>query len=172
MYLEYFKKEILPLKQKLYRFARAYLKDEATAEDVVQDVFLKLWDKREDFRRINNIEAWSMTITRNMVISKLRKSQFNTASPQDMNMHENHDYNNETPERILERNETRTGIKGIIASLPEKQKEVIVLREIEGYSYAEISEIMGLDQNLVKVTLFRARENLRKKILKTERYGI
>lgn len=169
MYLEYFKKEILPLKQKLYRFARAYLKDGTSAEDVVQDVFLKLWDKRENFTRIKNIEAWSMTITRNMVISKLRKVRYNAGNPQDMGMHE---ISNETPERIMERHEIRTGIRGIIESLPEKQKEVIVLREIEGYTYAEISEIMGLDQNLVKVTLFRARENLRKKILKTERYGI
>jgi RNA polymerase sigma factor (sigma-70 family) len=82
------------------------------------------------------------------------------------------EYNHDTPEKLMERDEIRTDIHGFIQTLPEKQKEVIILREIEGYSYEQISGIMGIEQNLVKVTLFRARENLRKKILKTERYGI
>ena len=64
------------------------------------------------------------------------------------------------------------GIKKLIDSLSEKQKQVIILRDIEGYTYQEIGEIIGIDQNLVKVTLFRARENVRKKLLKTDQYGL
>ncbi|MBR9999285.1 MAG: RNA polymerase sigma factor [Cyclobacteriaceae bacterium] len=169
MYLEYFKKEIIPLKQKLYRFVRAYLKNEASAEDIVQDVFLKLWDNRDEFRKIQNVEAWSMTMARNMVLDKLRRERNYSVDPHEMSMN---GYNNETPEMIMERDEVRTDIRRVIERLPDKQKEVILLREIEGYSYQKIGEIMGIDQNLVKVTLFRARENLRKKILKTERYGL
>lgn len=169
MYLEYFKKEILPLKMKIYRYARSYLKNETQAEDIVQEVFLKLWDKRNDFDRINNMEAWSMTITKNLVFDKIRSQRNYSMDPREMKQNE---YDNETPEMILERTETRLDIRRMIESLPDKQKEVIILREIEGYSYQKIGEIMGIDQNLVKVTLFRARDNLRKKILKTERYGL
>jgi RNA polymerase sigma-70 factor (ECF subfamily) len=169
MYLEYFKKEIIPLKQKLYRYARSYLKDETQAEDIVQEVFLKLWDKRNDFSRINNIEAWSMTITKNMVLDKIRAKRSYSMDPQEMKINE---YDSETPDLIIERAEIRTDIRRMIETLPDKQREVIILREIEGYSYQKIGEIMGIDQNLVRVTLFRARDNLRKKILKTERYGL
>ena len=169
MYLEYFKKEIIPLKQKLYRFARSYLKNETHAEDIVQEVFLKLWDKRNELSRINNIEAWSMTVTKNLVFDKIRSQKSYSMNPQDIKINE---YDSETPDLIMERTETRMNVRKMIESLPEKQKEVIILREIEGYSYQNIGEIMGIDQNLVKVTLFRARDNLRKKILKTERYGL
>jgi RNA polymerase sigma factor (sigma-70 family) len=169
MYLEYFKKEIIPLKQKLYRFAKSYLKNETHAEDIVQEVFLKLWDKRNELSRINNIEAWSMTVTKNLVFDKIRSQKSYSMNPQDIKINE---YDSETPDLIMERTETRTNVRKMIESLPEKQKEVIILREIEGYSYQNIGEIMGIDQNLVKVTLFRARDNLRKKILKTERYGL
>ncbi len=169
MYLEYFKKEIIPLKQKLYRYARSYLKDETQAEDIVQEVFLKLWDKRNDISRINNIEAWSMTITKNMVLDKIRAKRSYSMDPQEMKINE---YDSETPDLIIERAEIRTDIRRMIETLPDKQREVIILREIEGYSYQKIGEIMGIDQNLVRVTLFRARDNLRKKILKTERYGL
>lgn len=169
MYLEYFKKEILPLKKKIYRYARSYLKNDALAEDIVQEVFLKLWNRRNDFKQINNMEAWSMTITKNLVYDKFRSQRSYSMDPRDMNQNE---YDHETPEKIMERTETRLDVRKMIESLPDKQKEVIILREIEGYSYQKIGEIMGIDQNLVKVTLFRARDNLRRKILKTERYGL
>lgn len=169
MYLEYFKKEIIPLKQKLYRFARSYLKNETHAEDIVQEVFLKLWDKRNELGNIKNVEAWSMTVTKNLVFDKIRSQRSYSMDTQDIKINE---YDSETPDLIMERTETRANVRKMIETLPEKQKEVIILREIEGYSYQNIGEIMGIDQNLVKVTLFRARDNLRKKILKTERYGL
>jgi len=169
MYLEYFKKEIIPLKQKLYRYARSYLKNETLAEDIVQEVFLKLWDRRSEFSNIINVEAWSMTITKNLVFDKIRSQRSYSMDPQDIKINE---FDGETPDLILERAETRMDVRRLIESLPEKQKEVIILREIEGYSYHKIGEIMGIDQNLVKITLFRARDNLRRKILKTERYGL
>jgi RNA polymerase sigma-70 factor (ECF subfamily) len=169
MYLEYFKKEIIPLKNKLYRFARSYLRNDTQAEDIVQDVFLKLWDKRKELEKVQNIEAWSMKMTKNRVLDHIRSDRNYSADEVDMKIYE---HNNESPDIIYERYETQTDVRKMIELLPEKQKEVIILREIEGYPYQKIGEIMGIDLNLVKVTLFRARENLRKKILKTERYGL
>ena len=79
MHLEYFKNEILPLKDKLYRYALSFLKEKAESEDVVQEVFLRLWQKRKQLNEIKNIEAWSMTITRNLTMDRLKaqKLRFN-----------------------------------------------------------------------------------------------
>ncbi len=166
MHLEYFKNEILPLKQKLFRYARYYFKNEQQAEDIVQEVFLKLWNKREEFDKINNIEAWCMTVTKHLVLDNLKTNRH-----YQIYLNKN-DVDDRTPEIIIERKETTEEVRNMIESLPAKQKEVIILRELEGYTYQEIGDIIGIDQNLVKVTLFRARENLRKKILKTDRYGL
>jgi RNA polymerase sigma-70 factor (ECF subfamily) len=168
MHLEYFKKEILPLKDKLFRYTRSYVKDISLAEDILQEVFIKIWNKRNDFKKIRNIEAWTMTVTRNLVYDTLKARKNSWEDTSRINI-ESMEHN---PGILLESKETSEEIRHMIDSLSDKQKEALILREIEGYTYQEMSEIMGIDTNLVKVTLFRARENLRKKILKTERYGL
>ncbi len=169
MHLKYFKNEILPLKDKLFRYAFSYNKDKSESEDIVQEVFIRLWQKRKNLDKIKNIEAWSMTITRNLTFDKLKANrlEFN-------DLHHVEDKAQEifNPEQMVEQSETIAGIRKIIDSLSEKQKQVIFLRDIEGHTYQEIGDIMGIDQNLVKVTLFRARENVRKKLLKTDQYGL
>jgi len=169
MHLKYFKNEILPLKDKLFRYALSYIKDKAESEDIVQEVFIRLWQKRKSLDKIKNIEAWSMTITRNLTIDKLKANR-----PVFKDLHNVEDKAQEkfNPEQLMEQSETIKGVRKIIDSLSEKQKQVIVLRDIEGYTYQEIGDIIGIDQNLVKVTLFRARENVRKRILKIDQYGL
>ena len=169
MHLEYFKNEILPLKDKLFRYAFSFLKDRSESEDIIQEVFLRLWQKRNDLSSINNIEAWRMTMTRNLTLDKLkiRRLEF-----KNLNDAEDTSAINSGPDQLVEQSEAMEGIKKLIDSLSEKQKQVIILRDIEGYTYQEIGEIIGIDQNLVKVTLFRARENVRKKLLKTDQYGL
>ena len=169
MHLEYFKNQILPLKSKLFRYAMSFTKNRPESEDIVQEVFMKLWQKRKDLDKVQNIEAWSMTMTRNLTMDKLksRRLYFNN-----LNTAENITSGEAAPDLVLEQSESVLGIQNMIESLNEKQRQVIILRDIEGYTYQEIGEIMGIDQNLVKVTLFRARENVRKKLLKTDRYGL
>ncbi|MGD9327776.1 MAG: RNA polymerase sigma factor [Cyclobacteriaceae bacterium] len=169
MHLKYFKNEILPLKDKLFRYAFSYNKDKSESEDIVQEVFIRLWQKRKNLDKIKNIEAWSMTITRNLTFDKLKANrlEFN-----DLHQVEDKAQEISNPEQMVEQSETMAGIRKIIDSLSEKQKQVIFLRDIEGHTYQEIGNIMGIDQNLVKVTLFRARENVRKKLLKTDQYGL
>jgi RNA polymerase sigma-70 factor (ECF subfamily) len=169
MHLKYFKNEILPLKDKLFRYALSLLKDRADSEDIVQEVFMRLWQKRNDLVNIRNIEAWSMTMTRNLTLDKLkaRKLEFKKVSGA-----ENESAVHSDVHQRIEQSETLEGIKKLIDSLSEKQRQVIVLRDIEGYTYQEIGEIIGIDQSLVKVTLFRARENVRKKLLKTDQDGL
>lgn len=169
MHLEYFKNQILPLKNKLFRYALSFIKNRAESEDIVQEVFMKIWQKRQDLDQVQNIEAWSMTMTRNLTLDKLKSKRldFNNLNPA-----ENAVSTDSGPDLLLEQSETMIGIRNMIDSLNEKQKQVIILRDVEGYTYQEIGDIMGIDQNLVKVTLFRARENVRKKLLKTDRYGL
>jgi len=169
MHLKYFKNEIIPLKDKLFRYALSLLKDSADSEDIVQEVFMRLWQKRSDLVNIKNIEAWSMTMTRNLTLDKLKAKKLEFRN---LSRIEDESIKNSGADELVEQAEAIEGIKKLINSLSEKQKQVIMLRDIEGYSYQEIGEIIGIDQNLVKVTLFRARENVRKKLLKTDQYGL
>lgn len=169
MHLEYFKNQILPLKDKLFRYALSFTKNRAESEDIVQEVFLKLWQKRQDLDQVQNMEAWSMTMTRNLTLDKLKSRRLDY---NDLNLVENVTSTDTGPDLLMEQSESAIGIRNMIDSLNERQKQVILLRDIEGYTYQEIGDIMGIDQNLVKVTLHRARENVRKKLLKTDRYGL
>ncbi len=160
---------VLPLRHKLYRFAFMLVNNRPEAEDIVQDALMKLWLKREDLRKVENVEAWSMTMVKNMAYDRLRQQKRHndfSLSPENIK--------SETvpAENIMEIDEKLNHIHRYMETLPERQKQAIFLREIEGHSYKEISDIMGIDENLVKVTLFRARDNLRKKILKIENYGL
>jgi len=145
------------------------LNNKQEAEDIVQETLIKLWIKKEELNKISNIEAWSMTIVKNASYDVLRKvKKFNLAGfESDLEK-----LSSDSPELSLNRSEDLNRIRQMIYELPERQQQLVFLRDIEGHSYLEISNFMGIDQNLVKVVLFRARENLRKKILKIENYGL
>ena len=167
MNIEYFRERILPLKDKLYRFAFSYLKHNEESEDIVQEVFLKVWRKRDSLHKIDNIDAWCMTLIKNMAIDRLRSGKF-----QSMELKSNDHSDVNTPLNQTESRDMYDKVHEVINSLSDKQRQVIVLRDVEGFSYKEISDLTGMDQNLVKVSLFRARENVRKRILRTENYGL
>jgi RNA polymerase sigma-70 factor (ECF subfamily) len=169
MHSDIFDLVVLPLRHKLFRFAFMLVNNRPEAEDIVQDTLMKLWLKKNELGKIGNIEAWSMTITKNLAHDHLRKIKNRHASgllPEEIKTLA------ATEGTSLELNEKLGHIHRCIDLLPGKQKQAIFLRDIEGHSYKEISEIMGIDENLVKVTLFRARDNLRKRILKIENYGL
>jgi RNA polymerase sigma factor (sigma-70 family) len=145
------------------------LNNKPDAEDVVQETLIKLWVKKEELNKISNIEAWSMTIIKNLSYDVLRKvKKFNTVGIETSF----EEINSDSQELSLIQSEDLERIRQMINELPEKQQQLVFLRDIEGNSYKAISTIMGIDENLVKVALFRARENLRKKIMKIENYGL
>ncbi len=169
MQAEEFKLKVLPVRAKLFRFACMLLNDKQEAEDVVQEIMLKLWIKKDELDTIRNVEAWSITMARNLSFDKLKKRKKERQIPLDPNAS---DVGVESNERRLLIDERMENIYRYIKELPQRQQQAVFLRDIEGHSYHDIGEIMGIDENLVKVTLFRARENLRKKILKIENYGL
>lgn len=170
MVLEEFKHSVLPVKNKLYRFALRFLGSEDEAKDVVQEVLIKAWDRREDLKLYHSIEAWCMRLTRNLSLNKLKSGHYSRT--QVLEDHDGHVNTGENPHANTETNDVMANIQRLLKRLPEKQRQVLELRDIEGYSYQEISEILGIDLNQVKVNLFRARQTLKKQLLSIDAYGL
>lgn len=168
MSLEDFKNRVLPVKDKLFRFALRIVGNTEDAEDIVQDVLIKVWNKRVEMHKFLNIEAWCMKLVKNQSLDRIKSGQFKTYLHKDEKDVESEEH---TPHGQSELSDTLKIVHDCILHLPVKQKQVIQLRDVEGYSYQEISEIMEIDMNQVKVNLFRARKTIKERILKQETYG-
>jgi RNA polymerase sigma-70 factor (ECF subfamily) len=161
MQLEEFTANVLPLKDKLFRYAKKLLQDYEEAEDLMQDVFLKLWINRVELSKKSSVEAFAMTVTKNLCIDRFRSKQYQTsntgidASELDLNDH------GITPDKRTEQLEAVFMVKEVMKQLPENLRQVVQLRDIEGLSYQEIAEIMGMNINTLKVNLSRARKKIR-----------
>lgn len=165
-----FKIEVLPLKNKLFRFAWNIVKDEDLAKDVVQECLIKVWEKREDLKLVNNLEAWCMQITKNKALDKLRSKHVSRTDQFEVQLDTRKE--RDTPYVVTERGDVMQRIHELIAGLPERQREVMQLRDIEGYTYKEIAENLEIDINLVKTNLFRARRKLKESLIKENAYGL
>jgi len=156
MYLERFQSEILPLKEKLFRFAYSLVRSREEAEDAVQEVLLRVWSKREEWNTWKNIEAYCMKATRNAAVERLRQPRAvsvvaaSSVGPD--------------PGRAVEVKQAMERLRQAIGELSESQQMVLQLREGEGMSYVEIAAFLGMSMDQVKVTLFRARAGLRRRL--------
>lgn len=169
MMLETFKKEVLPLKNKLYRFAYSILDDHDHSMDVVQETMLKVWEKRANFGEVRNKEAWCMTLTRNFALDKFRSKYHKTLR---LNPDFDQEYKEQSPYQKAESGNMMELIESLVARLPQKQKETFQMRDVEGYSYQEISEISGYSIPDVKVSIFRARKEIRSQIIKLQTHEL
>ena len=155
MDIKQFTSEILPYKNKLYRFALRIVGNVAEAEDVVQEVMIKLWHQREKLHEYTNLEAWCIRITKNLSIDKTRSKHHRLGIiPEGFDISSNH----QNPHEAAESQDTIHRIKKMMDNLPPKQRDVMHLRDIEGMSYKEIEEQLRIPMNQVKVYLFRARK--------------
>jgi len=138
---------------------------ETEAEDIVQEVFIKLWNNREHSDQIANIEAWCITATRNLSIDKLRSKHKRTEG-----IKSGFDLLDKTPGpyRQAASNDIIGMVRKMMEQLPEKQQHIMQLRDIEGLSYQEIAAGLDLSLEQVKVNLFRARKTIRVQLLKYE----
>lgn len=169
MMLETFKKEVLPLKNKLYRFAYSILGDHDLSMDVVQETMLKVWEKRVDLGEVRNKEAWCMTLTRNFALDKFRSKYHKTLA---LNPDFDQEYEGQSPYQKAESGNMMELIESIVERLPQKQKETFHLRDVEGYSYQEISEVSGYSIPDVKVNIFRARKEIRSQLTKLQTHEL
>ena len=156
------------MKDKLYRYALRFVKDSDSAEDVVQDVMSKLWQKREEADGIENLEAWLMVLTRNRSLDLLRKQKDNHVS-----VDEAYTISDKEPaaDKRLETADLMSLLETCLNQLPEKQRTVFHLREIEQMAYEEIAQVTGYNLDDVKVSLFRARKHIQRMVSRTTPSG-
>lgn len=170
MDLEAFQTSVLPLKSKLFRFALRMLASEDEAKDVVQEVFTRVWNRRDTMGEVRNWEAWCMRVAHNLSIDRIRLNNRQHSVPLSEGLDVLHD--TLSPHDRTELGESMKQVADIMATLPPKQQQVVHLRDVEGYSYKEICDVLELDMSQVKVYLFRARNALREKLSRMNAYGL
>lgn len=170
-----FRNDILPLKNELYRLALRITLNSAEAEDVVQETLIKVWNKRDDWDTIDSIEAFCLTICRNLSLDKMRKLSNQSESLDNDTTFKSdpldHSYSSNPEEQAVQRDRVDL-VRRLIDTLPEKQRCIMQLRDFEGKSYKEIATILNVSEEQVKVNLFRARQTIKKKYVETENYGL
>lgn len=165
---EEFKRRFLPLSRKLYGVALSLSGDMQEAEDIVQDVYTKLWTRRDRLPSDVNDEAYCVVVTKNVYNDRLRGRGSGMS------------FSHELPAQIPSRNDVVGDIENrnlvdimrrCIAALPEQQRELVVMRDVNGAGYDEISYATGLSMANIRVTLSRARKTLREQFNAIRNYG-
>jgi RNA polymerase sigma factor (sigma-70 family) len=170
MNAEEFKEKVLPVNQKLFRLAFRFLSNVQEAEDAVQEVYMKLWSMRNKLNEINKVEAFATTMTKNLCLDKIKARR--TVSIDDQLTINNKASINDNPLELSENKENISLVRRMIDSLPEQMKSIMIMRDLEEYSFEEIQEITGLTLNNIRVSLSRARQQVRTELTKVHEYGI
>ena len=165
-----FRNDVLPLKNELFRLALRITLNRVEAEDIVQDTLIKVWDRRFEWESIDSIEAFSLTVCRNLSLDRLRKKENSNDSLEDVNIAEPVASSNPQDRMIQE--DRVSLVRQIIDSLPEKERSCMQLRDFEGKSYKEIAQALDITEEQVKVNIFRARQMVKQKYLKLDNYGL
>jgi len=165
-----FRNDVLPLKNVLYRLALRITLNREEAEDIVQDTLLKVWNRRDDWQDIGSIEAFSLTVCRNLSLDKIKKAGRDNR-PIDDEAAASADTASDPYERMIQKDRVET-VRRIVDALPEKQKSCMQLRDFEGKSYREIAYILGMTEEQVKINIFRARQTVKQKYKEFDKYGL
>jgi RNA polymerase sigma-70 factor (ECF subfamily) len=164
-----FRNDILPLKDKLFRLALRITFDRAEAEDVVQETLIRVWNKRDEWTQFGSIEAYCLTVAKNLAIDRSEKKDAQTV---ELTSEMEQASEASSPYEKLVDKERMTLIHRLMKELPGKQRQIMQLRDIEGKSYKEIAVLLNLTEEQVKVNLFRARQKVKQKFIDIEGYGL
>jgi len=159
---------VMPFKDKVFRLAKRLLVSTEEAEDATQEVLIKLWNNKSKFEEYKNVEAFSMTMTKNFCLDKLKSKQSQNLKI----VHSNYQDNSVSLQKEVEFKDSLDWVGRIMEELPEQQKMVIQLRDIEQYELEEICKMLDMNNTAVRVALSRARKTIREKLTNTHRYGI
>lgn len=162
---EEFQKEVIPLGDKMYRIAYRLLGNSESAKDVLQELYLKLWEKRSALRKINSIDAFACTILKNKCLDKLRL-QKPTIDIEVLKTF------GDNPEATFDHNEGIGEVKKVIQMLPERQRIIMQMRDIDGCTFEEIALLADTSENNVRVQLCIARKWVKEELMKVYNYGI
>lgn len=158
---------ILPVKDKLFRLAKRILVSTDEAEDAVQEVFLKLWKGKSNMEKYKNPEAFAMTMTKNYCLDRLKSKQASNLKIVHNNFH-----HTDNIERSVEANEGVEMVLKLMETLPEKQRMIMQLRDVEQFEFAEIAQMLEINETAIRVGLSRARKTIREQLIKQYNYGI
>lgn len=153
---------------RLYNFVFRFVSDRETAEDIVQETFLRAFRKRKEYRAIANFSTWLFTIAGNLAKSELRRRKrwrlFSLDRDEESDTGMDLPDESFRPDRVAESSMADDQIQDAIAALPENYRQVILLRDVEGMSYQEIAEIIDCPVGTVKSRVNRARLKLQQKL--------
>ena len=159
---------INPVKDKMYRLALRLLISKEAAEDATQEVILKIWNRKDKVKDYANIEAFMISVTKNYCLDQLKARANNNLRI----IHTNYDNNELSVHSQLELTDEMKHIERILEKLPEQQKIIFQLRDVEEYDYSEIAKITKMKEPAIRVTLSRARKKIKEELLKAHRYGV
>ncbi len=153
---ETFKNTVFVLRDEMYRFAKRFVVSVDEAEDVVQDLMVKFWQMKEDLSQYSNFKSFALKCVKNECLNRLKHHEVKQGFAS-LQVHRSELYqmdNNNIKEQILK----------WINLLPDKQKMVIHLKDIEEYEVSEIATILEMEQNAVRVNLMRARQKIKEQL--------
>jgi len=156
-----FRTTVLPLSDNLYRLALRITMNKAEAEDVVQDTLLRVWECRDEWKQINSLEAFAIATCRNRALDLMKRAGRNTKSLDEVDNSQLLTLNSQPS---LEAREQVSLVRRLMDDLPEVQRTIMLLRDIEGKTYQEIAKVLDITETQVKVYLHRARTKIKERI--------
>ena len=159
---------VAPFKDKVFRLAKRLLVSREEAEDATQEVLVKLWSKNEGLAQYNSIEAVAMTMTKNYCLDQLKSKRAGNLKI----VHTNFTDREASLQQKVEDSDRLNCVEKVINQLPEQQRLIIQLRDIEQYEFEEIAKILEMNETAIRVALSRGRKTIREFMVKTHNYGI
>lgn len=166
--VDHFKRKYLSFHPKLFRIAYALVENKADAEDILQDAYYKLWNKRDELPDIANSEAFCVTLVKNLCFDYLRSPRANRREEEIEEAITQ--ATDSSPEKELETRDKERQIHHLIERLPDNMRQIIKLKGIDDCSMDEIERITGLSAVNIRVLLSRARKVIREQFEKLYGY--
>ncbi len=158
---------INPFKDKLFRLAKRLLVSSEEAEDATQEILVRLWTKNESLGQYNSLEAFAMTMTKNYCLDQLKSKRAQNLRI----VHTNYTDRNPSLQQQLEDQDSLDWVEKIVNELPEQQRLIVQMRDVEQYEFEEIAKVLEMNETAVRVALSRARKTIREFMTKTHNYG-
>ncbi len=163
-----FLKVVQPFQDKLYRLAKRLLVSTEEAEDATQEVLMKLWSNKTKMSSYKNLEAFAMTMTKNYCYDRLKSKQASNLKI----VHSNYKDHSVGLQKQLETQDSLDWVKQLMQELPEQQRIILQLRDVEQYEFAEIAKVLDMKETAIRVNLSRARKTIKEKLIKKHNYGV
>ncbi|MGB0890896.1 MAG: RNA polymerase sigma factor [Flavobacteriaceae bacterium] len=163
-----FLKSVLPFKDKVFRLAKRLLVSTEEAEDATQELYFKLWRNKSKLSDYKNVEAFAMTMTKNYCFDRLKSKQASNLTL----VHSNYKEKDTSLDKKVEFNDSVSIVHQLIEKLPEQQKMIIQLRDVEQYDFDEIGKMLDMKPTAIRVALSRARKTIKEALIKKHNYGV